>query len=195
MGKKYEGKPIIIGIAGGSGSGKSTFAKALADKLQPLKVENISTDHFFKMPLPTMISPSTGREVEDWNSPKSIDSDKFIETVRAFREGDSDVDVVLVEGLSVLYFEELLDFYDLKLFVELDTEERMYRRIQRNMKAWGVTMEEVADYFLEAAKFSEQRNFLWTKRRADLFINGGADFEMPVNIVSLWIQNKLNGER
>ena len=51
MNKKYEGKPIIIGIAGGSGSGKSTFAKLLTDKLQPLKVENISTDHFFKMPL------------------------------------------------------------------------------------------------------------------------------------------------
>ncbi len=182
---------LTIGVAGGSGSGKSTFAKLLVEKLRPIKTVLISTDGFFRRPLPKMISPATGREYEDWNSPDSIDSEKVIDAVRQSRLEASEAQVVIVEGLSVLYFPELLELLDLKIFIDLDSDERMYRRIKRNMAMWGVPMEEVADYYLEAAKFGEEKHFLPTKRNADLVLNGGSDFIKPALVVESWVRGQI----
>lgn len=183
--------PIVIGVAGGSGSGKSTFVGQLQKALSPLQVCSISTDQFFRMPLPTMVSPSTSRVYEDWNSPDSIDKDSLLETLTAQISAESGNDVILVEGLSVLFFEDLLKLMDLKIFIELDSDERMYRRIKRNMKMWGVSMEEVADYYLESAKYAEEKNFLPTKIKADLIINGNHNFEKTIGIIRAWIQTQL----
>ena len=182
---------VVIGIAGGSGSGKSTFAKLLAERLAPVKTAMISTDGFFRRPLPKMVSPSSGKEYEDWNSPESIDSGKLIETVRQSRREENDAQVVIVEGLSVLYFPELEELMELKIFIDLDSDERMYRRIKRNMKMWGVPMEEVADYYLESAKFGEERYFLPTRSKADLVLNGGRDFEKSLSVVEAWVREKI----
>lgn len=183
--------PIVIGVAGGSGSGKSTFVGQLQKALSPLQVCSISTDQFFRMPLPTMVSPSTGRVYEDWNSPDSIDKENLLETLTAQMSAEAGNDVILVEGLSVLFFEDLLKLMDLKIFIELDSDERMYRRIKRNMKMWGVSMEEVADYYLESAKYAEEKNFLPTKIKADLIINGNHNFEKTIGIIRAWIQTQL----
>ncbi len=184
--------PVIIAVAGGSGSGKSTFVQQLAEALreQSVKVCFVSTDSYFKHPLPKMISPLTGQEYEDWNSPESIDSAAFIAEVKAYAAGEKEADILLVEGLSVLYFSELLPLYHLKVFVELDSDLRMYRRIKRNMANWGVSMEEVADYYLEAAKFGEEKYFLPTKRQADLILNGASDFTKSTELLAAWVQSK-----
>lgn len=182
---------LTIGIAGGSGSGKSTFAKILAERLNPVKTVMISTDGFFRRPLPKMISPSSGREYEDWNSPESIDLEKVIEAVRQSRQEGDESQVVIVEGLSVLYFPELVEMMDLKIFIDLDSDERMYRRIKRNMKMWGVPMEEVADYYLASAKFGEERYFLPTRRKADLVFSGASDFSKPASVVEAWVREQM----
>ena len=182
-------KTLVIGIAGGSGSGKSTFAKLLAEKLQPLKTVSISTDGFFRRPLPKMISPVSGKEYEDWNCPESIDSRRLIETVEQARlEGPQ---VVLVEGLSVLYFPELVKLLDLKIVIDLDSDQRMYRRIRRNMAMWNVSMEEVAEYYLEAAKWEEGKYYLPTRDKADLILNGGPDFGKTASIVACWVREQM----
>lgn len=183
---------IVIGVAGGSGSGKSTFARLLAEKLQPMKTVLLSTDGFFKHPLPRMVSPATGREYEDWNSPASIDREQLAASVRqSCLEGEKP-QVVIVEGLSALYFPELLELLDLKIFIDLDSDERMYRRIKRNMGMWNVTMEEVADYYLEAAKFGEEKHFLLTRRNSDLIFSGNSDFLKPVAVVSSWVREQIS---
>lgn len=179
-----------IGIAGGSGSGKSTFAKQLAEGL-PLPSSIISTDSFFKRPLPKMISPSSGKEYEDWNSPESLDIPRLLEAVKQRRMEEAGNAVTLVEGLSALYFPELRELFDLSIFIELDSDERMYRRIKRNMQMWGVSLQEVADYYLESAKYGEERYFLPTKRYADLVISGAAGFEKPISVVSAWVCSGL----
>ena len=138
-----------------------------------------------------MISPSSGREYEDWNSPESIDLEKVIEAVRQSRQEGDESQVVIVEGLSVLYFPELVEMMDLKIFIDLDSDERMYRRIKRNMKMWGVPMEEVADYYLESAKFGEERYFLPTRRKAYLVFSGASDFSKPASVVEAWVREQM----
>lgn len=181
-------KPLVLGIAGGSGSGKSTFATALTQRLQPLKTAAISTDGFFKRPLPTMVSPATGKTYEDWNSPDAIDVDRLMEAVNGLLAGDADV--VIIEGLSVFCFDELLRLMDLKVFIDLPSDERMYRRIKRNMQMWGVSMEEVADYYLEAAKFAEEKHFLPTRIKADMIVNGYVSYDKPLALIAAWAKTR-----
>lgn len=105
-------KPFIIGIAGGSGSGKSTLAGLLKDALMDLNVGIISTDGFSRPQLPRMISPVSGKEYEDWNSPESLDYDRLHQVIqdKIFTAGH---DVLIVEGMSVLYFPEIRKILDL----------------------------------------------------------------------------------
>lgn len=181
----------IIGIAGGSGSGKSTFAAQLVERLRPGKTLLLSTDQFFRPTLPQMISPRSGKTYDDWNSPASIDSEKLIRIMRQYRSNPTESMTVILEGLSVLYFPELLDLLDLKIFIDLDSDERMYRRIKRNMAMWNTPMEEIAEYYLEAAKYGEEKFFLPTKQKADFIINGGADFSVPLSVITAWIQSRM----
>ena len=102
--------------------------------------------------------------------------------------------MILVEGSSVLYFEELRKQFDLKIFLDLDSDERMYRRIKRNMAMWNASMEEVADYYLESAKFSEKKNYLDTKMYADLVLNGRSDHELSTDMIQAWVSSRLKGE-
>ncbi len=179
-------RPLVLGIAGGSGSGKSTFAAALVERLQPLKTAVISTDGFFKRPLPTMVSPVSGKTYDDWNSPDAIDIDRLMASVDGLISGDADV--VIIEGLSVFCFDALLRLMHLKVFIDLPSDERMYRRIKRNMQMWGISMEEVADYYLEAAKFAEEQHFLPTRVKADIIVNGYADYDKPLALIAAWVK-------
>ncbi|HJB26206.1 MAG TPA: AAA family ATPase [Firmicutes bacterium] len=185
-------KSITIGIAGGSGSGKSTFCKKLQERLnKEFQVKTISTDQFFVGELPKMVSPATGKEYDDWNAPGAVNHEGVEQAVK---EAQGEAEVILVEGSSVLYFEELRKQFDLKIFLDLDSDERMYRRIKRNMAMWNASMEEVADYYLESAKFSEKKNYLDTKMYADLVLNGRSDHELSTDMIQAWVSSRLKGE-
>ena len=164
-------KPFVIAIAGCSGSGKSTFSQMLLEEFKEYKVELLPTDKYFNRPLPKMISPLSNLEYDDYNCPESLNFEKYLEDVKAITQRD-DLDIVILEGLTVLYFPELRDLEDLKIFMDLDPEIRMYRRIVRNMKAGRGTMEEIADFYLHSAKYSETKHFIPTKLQADIVLNG-----------------------
>ena len=160
---------FVLGITGGSGSGKSTLAAALAERLSDrLTVEVLGADRFFHKELPTMVSPDTGEVLEDYNCPDTADYPAMLDYIR----GKNDVDLLIVEGNGVLYFEEMRNLMDLKVFVDLPIEERMYRRIVRNMEAGRGTMEEIASFYLHSARYSEAKWLLPTKRYADIILDG-----------------------
>ena len=164
-------KPYVVAIAGCSGSGKSTFTNLLKEDLKDLKVEVLGTDKFFNRPLPKMISPLSGLEYDDYNCPESLNFPAYLEAVKELVSRE-DLDVVILEGLTVLYFLELRELEDLKIYMDLDPEIRMYRRIVRNMAAGRGSMEEIADFYLNSAKYSETKYFLPTKLQADIVLNG-----------------------
>lgn len=164
-------KPFVIAIAGCSGSGKSTFSQMLLEELSGYRVELLATDRYFNRPLPKMISPLSNKEYDDYNCPGSLNFEKYYEDVQALCKRE-DLDIVILEGLTVLYFPELRELENLKIFMDLDPEIRMYRRIVRNMKAGRGTMEEIADFYLNSAKYSETQYFIPTKMQADIVLNG-----------------------
>ncbi|NMA96431.1 MAG: hypothetical protein GX974_10360 [Clostridiales bacterium] len=183
-------KPIIVGISGGSASGKTTFCNLLADELNEYKVEVLTTDKYFKKPLPKMVSPLTGEEDDDFNHPDCLDIDRFMADFNKILDEDAS-DVVLVEGLMILYFKEIRERLDLKIFIELDSDERMYRRIKRNIVSMGWTMEQIADYYLNYAKHREKQFVLRSSIYADIILNGNKLDGIAKDMVADWIIGKL----
>jgi len=183
-------KPIVIGIAGGTGSGKSTFCDLLVNELKDLKVEVIRTDQYFKKELPKMISPLTNTELDDYNHPNALNYEPFMSDLKALIHAQK-AHVILIEGIFTLYFEEIRNVLDLKLFVDLDADERMYRRIKRNIETRGLTMEEIADYYLQAAKHREKEFALPTKKFAEIILNGNDLQGTAKNVIVCWIKSQI----
>ena len=178
----------VIGIAGGSGSGKSTMAEALQERLAKYgTVRLLHADHWFIRPLPKMQSPVTGQWMDDYNCPESIDYPAVIEAVK----NEQEADILILEGNGILYPKELRELLDLSIFLELPIEERMYRRIARNIKAGRGTMEEIASFYLESARFSEAKWLLPTVRYADLRLGGDNWQGKGLDVVEAFIARQL----
>lgn len=184
-------RPLIIGIAGGTASGKSTFCNLLLEELSGYRIEVVSTDKYFRDPLPKMIAPLTGEEHDDFNHPDSLDIDRFMGDFKALLEQSDEIDIIIVEGLMVLYFEEIRNELDLKIFIELDADERMYRRIKRNMETMGWTMEEIAGYYLDCVKHREKQYVLRTKMYADIILNGNNLDGVAKKVVASWFLEQM----
>src|SRR5262249_43375512 len=133
-------KTFVVGIAGGSASGKSTFTAALVGALtggeSPLRVETLGMDRYFYRGAeggPTFVSPSTGREMADNNHPDSADNARLVRDLEARAAAEDAPEVLIVEGLMALHVPVIRERLDLRLFVELDADERALRRLLRDM--------------------------------------------------------------
>jgi uridine kinase len=183
----------IVGIAGGTASGKTTFAQALAARLADacsgLDVEVLSTDAYF-LPgdrMPAFTSPSTGRQTPDFNRPDSIDAGRLVADLQARRQaGDG---VTVVEGLMVLHLEAVRQCLDLRVFVELEADARALRRLVRNLtkqlsKAVGSDARAIADYYLESAAVGHVRYVEPSRVHADLILRGDAGVGRTAGLVA-----------
>ena len=172
---------LTVGIAGGSASGKSTFAAALRDALlardPALRVVNVSTDHHWqdRSGPPRFVSPSTGDEHFDHNHPDALNQASLFSALDALA---GQADVVLLEGLMVLHHPTVRERLNLRLFVELDADERALRRLLRDMQG-GRTITDpvkIATYYRESARVGHARYVEPSRVYADLIIRGDADF-------------------
>ena len=182
---------FLLGISGGSASGKSTLSKMIADKFSQSKVEIINADTYYKRDnMPQMKSPLTGIYGPDWNTPDAVDFDAmfghFIE-----RSKDNELDILIIEGAFIFCYEKLRDVLDLKIYIDLDSDIRMYRRIKRNMEVRGLSLEEIADYYTEYAKFSEQKNTLTSKIYADIVFNGNNYHNKAFDILINYLESSI----
>jgi uridine kinase len=184
-------RPVIVGITGGTGSGKSTFCDLLLDALDGYKIGVIKTDKYFKKQLPKTIAPLTKNVYDDYNHPDSVDYETLIKDFHGIIDENSGNDIVIIEGLMVLYFEEIRERLDLKIFIDLDSDERMYRRIIRNMKTRGWSMEEIATYYIESVKYREKEFVLQTKIYADIILNGKNLKGKAQDIIASWIEKQM----
>src|SRR4051794_34469755 len=122
---------MVVGIAGGSASGKTTFTAALnriLPETQPkLQVEGDGMDRYFypgTVSGPTFVSPSTGETLPHNNHPDSADNARLVADLDARRIASDAPDVIIVEGLMALHVPMIRDRLDLRLFVELDADLR-----------------------------------------------------------------------
>jgi uridine kinase len=192
-------KSLVVGIAGGSASGKSTFTTALTRLLNaepPLRTEVLGMDRYFFRGAeggPRFISPSTGKEIPDNNHPQSADNARLVADLEARAAAEDAPDVLIVEGLMALHVPEIREQLDLRLFLELDADERALRRLLRDMSgARGNTDPHfIATYYRECARVGHARYVEPSRVHADLILRGDADFDRVGPMVASMIRAAL----
>jgi len=183
--------PYVIGIAGGSASGKSTFAKALKEALTGLDVHIIPVDSYFKPrnQRPYSKAPVTGAMYVDDNHPLTMDLPKLAQDLKTLIENAAH-DVIVVEGLLPLWDENLLPLLNLKLFIDCRPDERIVRRLRRNM-ARGLTFDEIASVYLDLVRYRHDEYIETTKWRADLILNGSNPSDAALDMLVNYVKEKL----
>ena len=163
-------RPFFIGMGGGSAAGKSTLAAVLAERLAPMRVEMIGQDRFFKRPedMPKYYSGIHGDYRPAYNEPDSFKQEEMF----AYSRGVAGADVAILEGILVLWFAELRELMDFKIYIEADADERIIRRIRRNMKTVD-DYDPITEYYLESVRGQHREYNAPTREYADLIVPGG----------------------
>lgn len=180
----------IIGIAGGTGSGKSTFTNRLKEYFGD-QVTVIYHDNYYKRHDELTFAE---RQKINYDHPDALDTNLLVEHLRALRAGQiiecpvydftkhnrSDETiaiepsrVIIVEGILILQDERLRDIFDIKVFVEADADERILRRVVRDMNERGRDLENIIAQYLATVKPMHYLYVEPTKNVADIVINSG----------------------
>jgi uridine kinase len=183
------GNVFFIGIAGGSASGKSTLCDLLENELRQYKTKVFHMDDYFKAEedRPYSKAPITNNRYIDDNHPDTIDFSKLHSDLSIALNSDSEF--VILEGLFVLLEEEICSKLDLKLFVDCRADERIVRRLRRNM-AWGLTFDEISNVYLDLVRYRHDEYVEPTKWKADLIINGSSPSPHALNAILGLIKNR-----
>ncbi len=180
-------KPLIIGIAGGSASGKTTLSNRLTDALSGMSVQVFHMDQYFLKNKPHMIAPITRIEYEDHNHPDSFDLTGLLRDIKAVSEAQDGTQVIIIEGLLTLQQDSLRDMLDLKLFVDAQADERIVRRLKRNL-ARGMNYDDIANFYLDSVRYRHQEFVESSRWHADLVMNGSQFSERGLTLVAEWIR-------
>ena len=191
-------KCTLVGIAGGSASGKTTFTAALKSHFDveyaELRVEIVGMDRYFYRGAPggpLFVSPSSGETLPNNNHPNSADNDRLISDLKLLVSQDDAPDVVILEGLMALHMPELREILDLKIFIELDADIRALRRLLRDTKGGrGSTDPEwIATYYRECARVGHNQYVEPSREYADLIIRGDSDFDRTAQFAAAAIRS------
>ena len=196
---------VIIGIAGGTGSGKSTFTNRLKEEFKD-NVSVIYYDNYYKRRDDVTLEERKGF---NYDHPDAFDTELLIEHMKALKAGqaiecpvydftlynrsDETVTinpskVIIVEGILVLQNEQLRNLLDIKIFVEADADERILRRVIRDVKERGRDVEGIAKQYLTTVKPMHYIYVEPTKALADIVINSGMNdvaFDLIKSKISL----------
>jgi len=180
-------KPLVIGVAGGSGSGKSTLAARIAGALEGFSIVTIPMDRYFLRVKPRMVAPYTGITYEDHNHPDSFDLDGLVRDLDALLAQEQPPQVVIVEGLMTLYDARIRSRLDLKIFLDVQADERIVRRLRRNM-AHGLAFDEIAAFYLDSVRYRHQEFVEPSRWHADIVLNGSTVSARGLDLVTEWVR-------
>jgi len=212
--------PFLIGVAGGTASGKSTVCSRIMEKLgqdeidhQQRQVVCISQDSFYRE-----LSPSeklkAAKGLFNFDHPDAFDNQLILKTLQDILEGrvcqiplydfktnsrrEDDcvtiypADVLLFEGILAFYFAEIRDFFHMKLFVDTDADTRLSRRVLRDIRERGRDLEQVLTQYTTLVKPAFEEFCLPTKKFADVIIPRGADNLVAIDLIVQHIRELLN---
>ena len=203
-------KTVIIGIAGGSRSGKSTFTNRLKDYFQD-QLTVIYHDNYYKS---NEEVPFEDRKKRNYDHPDAFDTDLLVSHLSALKDGktiESPVydftmhtrsdevqilkpsRVMIVEGILILQAPELRRLLDIKLFVDADADERILRRILRDVQERGRKVDDIIDQYLNTVKPMHELFVEPTRGLADLVLNSGKN-DIAFDIIKTKIERLLQME-
>lgn len=192
---------LVVGIAGGSASGKTTFTARLLQELtegaRALRVEMFSLDKYFYRGAPggpLFVSPSTGETLPDNNHPNSADNLRAVTDLDTRRFADDAPDVLLLEGLMLLHIPEIRERLDLRVFIELDADVRALRRLLRDMNGGRGSTDPhwIATYYGECARVGHANYVEPSRAHADLIIRGDSDFSRTAPLLAAVIRDRVS---
>ena len=185
-------RPYVIGIAGGSASGKTTFADALTEELCLAKIKVFHMDEYFKEPQhrPQSKAPVSGKVYMDDNHPLTMDLPQLAIDLEKEIERN-EVQVIIVEGLLTLWDDNIMKLLDLKLFVDCRADERIVRRLKRNMQ-WNLTFDQIAEVYLELVRYRHDEYVEPSRWRADFILNGSSPSKQTLQMISAWVREKIS---
>ena len=199
-------KTTIIGIAGGTGSGKTTVVKKIAEALPPHYVAVVPLDSYYN---DTSDMTEEERHAINFDHPDAFDWKLLTKQVNDLRNGMAveqptysyllcnrlketihiePKPVIIIEGIMTLLNKRLRDIMDLKIFVDADPDERLIRHIQRDTIDRGRTVSMVVERYLEVLKPMHEQFIEPTKRYADLIIPQGGENEKGISILCRYIE-------
>ncbi len=202
---------IVIGIAGGSGSGKSTFTNKLRD-LYGDKVTVIYHDNYYRRN--DHLSLEERRNI-NYDHPGSLETDMLIEHIKMLKRGESVFGpvydytvhnrkdetieirpnkIILLEGIMVLQDPGLRELLDIKIYVEADADERILRRLTRDVKERGRDIDSVINQYLQSVKPMHYIYVEPTRATADIVINSGKN-PVAFDLVRTKIDSLLQEQR
>lgn len=200
---------LIIGIAGGSGSGKTTVVKSITEQLRE-KVVIIPQDSYYK---DLSHCSEEEKKVHNFDHPDSIDFDLLRAQIKELREGRSveqpvysyitctrsqtetlpvnPAEVIIVEGILIFTDPRLRKLMDIKIFVDADDDDRLMRVMSRDIIERGKTVESVIERYCKTVKPMYLQFIEPSKRYADIIIPQGGHNKVAIDIISATIEKSL----
>lgn len=203
---------MIIGICGGTGSGKTTVARRILENVSDEQVVFLQQDSYYRnigdMPIEL-------RGVINFDHPDALDNDLFINHVKALRAGEAiempvydfsiharraetvhikPKPILIVEGILIFVDAMLRAQMDIKIFVDTDDDLRFIRRLQRDVNERGRTVESVIKQYLETVRPMHEQFVEPSKRHADVIIPEGGYNEVGIDLISGKIRTQLQKE-
>jgi uridine kinase len=194
-------KPLIIGVAGGTGSGKSTFARKVADALDASSVAFIDMDAYYHSY--DQLSLDERRRI-NWDHPNSVDWELLLAHLEALASGDSiekpvydfvehlrrpeairlgAAEVVVIDGILLFTDARVRALCDVKVFVDADADIRLIRRLRRDIAERGRPLEEIIEQYLTTVQPMHLEFVEPSKRYADVIVPRGGHNEVAIEMI------------
>ena len=202
-------KPYIIGISGGSGSGKTSFIRRLRANFSEEELCILSQDDYY---LPRDQQHRDKNDEFNFDLPKSFDKKKFRKDIERLMSGEAveileytfnnpkaapkvlifrPAPVLVIEGLFVFHFKKVAPLLDLKVFINAKENLKIIRRIMRDQVERGYPLDDVLYKYQHHVLPSFERFIQPYKEEADIVVNNNQDFERGLEVLSGFLRNKL----
>ena len=199
-------KPFIVGITGGSASGKTLFLERLLNTFEPGEVCLISQDNYYK---PRHLQPIDAQGIHNFDTPHSIDFEGYAADIRKIQAGESvqreeytfnnaaktpkiltfnAAPVVVVEGIFVLYYPELAELLDLKIFIDAKDHIKLKRRIIRDKVERGYDLDDVLYRYEMHVMPTYEKYIKPFKNDADLIVPNNHSFDKALEVIRTYLR-------
>lgn len=206
-------RPVVIGVAGGSGSGKTTVTRSICQRFSDKTILVIEQDYYYK---DQSHLPFEERLKTNYDHPLAFDNDLLMEHIQELVNQKSiekpvydykvhsrseevihvePKEVIILEGILILEDPRLVDLMDIKVFVDTDADLRMVRRLMRDIKERGRTLDSVIDQYIHNVRPMHLQFVEPTKRYADIIIPEGGQNHVAIDIMATKIETILSKNR
>lgn len=206
-------RPLIVGVAGGSGSGKSTVARRIAGAVDARNVAFIDMDAYYRN---FAHLPMEERRRVNWDHPEALDVDLLVEQLEQLHAGVAvekpiydfvthtrsprteriePAPVIVIDGILLFTDARVRELCEVKVFVDADADVRLIRRIHRDMAERGRPLEEILDQYLRTVQPMHLQFVEPSKRYADIIVPRGGHNEIAIQMLIAKIRDRVGGSR